>query len=283
MSNLKTQYSYCVFLTRLANHSPKRFYKALVCLFLLIVSSTGRSQVANFADKADHMLSQYAGKFAPAKLHLHLDKTIYTSSESIWFSAYVLPLRQDSSIAHQLLYVKLIREENDSIVRSLAFPVVGLRSYGNLLLPLALPPGTYRLIAFTNVFFAGAPAALFRQRIQVKTALRPEYVFTSSLLDTIQPRVDSFRVLLKSVQRNGLGWSEAICNYEILENTKRIMKGKCTLDYKGEAVVTIVRRPNEVLTMKGSVQKEGDEKTLYCRSVNQKEAHKFGFTRRVVP
>lgn len=256
----------------------KRLFKLIGgLLFSLFLSIATQAQPGNFADWADNQLSQYAGSFPPAKLHLHLDKTIYTSSESIWFSAYVLPLREDSSYRHQLLYVKLIREENDSVVRSLVFPVVGLRSYGNLLLPVALPTGTYRLLAFTNVFFNQAPAALFRQRIQVKTAVRPEYSFTSNLIDTIQTGPDSFRVVFRSRQLNGLGWSDAVCNYEIQEGTKRIMKGQCTLDYKGEAVLTIVRRPNAALTMKGYAQKDDNRQDFMLSLVQPKGSPQIRF------
>ncbi|HZI00723.1 MAG TPA: hypothetical protein VEX63_06225, partial [Flavisolibacter sp.] len=102
---------------------------------VLLISTICFGQQLNIPDNSDSLLNQYATQYESAKLHLHLDKTIYTSNETIWFSAYLFHLLPDN-FQHSLLYIKLVREENDSLVRSHIYPIVDNHSYGSILLPV---------------------------------------------------------------------------------------------------------------------------------------------------
>jgi hypothetical protein len=84
------------------------------------------------------------------KAYLHLDRPVYGTGETIWFSAYVVDAahHQLDSLS-QVLYVDLLSPEKRVVARR-TLRLKGGRSSGDLLIADTLAPGTYVLRAYTN-------------------------------------------------------------------------------------------------------------------------------------
>ncbi|MDI9364448.1 MAG: hypothetical protein QM541_05825 [Flavobacterium sp.] len=70
--------------------------KQICILLLLSVCLLGRAQ------QIDSMLAIYKNQFQQEKLHLHLDKTVYNSGETIWMKAYLLAGKNPSRYSKTL-------------------------------------------------------------------------------------------------------------------------------------------------------------------------------------
>ena len=233
-----------------------------ISTFLLILFCTFHciSQEQTFTQKMDSLLDHYATNFENTRLHLHLDKTIYTPNETVWFSAYLYASMPDS-FSHQLLYVKLVKEENDSLVRSAIFPFQIDHSSGDLLLPTSITPGYYRLIAFTDKLRNGFPAVLFKQRIQIKTEAPIKTGIAIQRMDSAITAKDSFQVMVK-VANNGLTLLNRTIPVEVTACSKTIVKTKLTIDEQGKSFLTLPRKPGCPFTLKTVLTTEDEKKTI---------------------
>ena len=236
------------------------YIRSLICLVFLFVM-LGAAGQTNYVEKTDSLLGNYAERFAKTKLHLHIDKSIYTPNETIWFSAYLYSIAGDT-FPHQLLYVKLLRNDDDSIIRSSIFPIVQNHSYGQFLLPTAIPVGTYKLLAYTDALADGLPVVTFRQQLQIKTDAQPEFTFQLHVLDSIASGRDSFRVLLKGVSQSGQPLQNAAVQYELSGDGKQLLKNKITLDDKGEAYFLFPRLSQKQLYFKSQLQVAGKKQSF---------------------
>lgn len=228
---------------------------------LLLFGWAASAQSLNYVEHVDSLLSNYAQQFPATRLHLHLDKSTYTANETIWFSAYLYRVAPDS-FQHQLLFVKLAREDNDTLIRSAIFPLFQTQASGQLLLPTSLLPGNYKLLAYTDEVRDGKPAVIFRQRLQIKTDAQPAFNFRIELVDSVKQQADSFRVRLKALRPNGHPLADAPFRAEVFAGNKRILKEKLSLDYKGELLLTLPRSPQQALSFKGQFDYEGEKEVI---------------------
>ncbi len=84
------------------------------------------------------------------KVYLHVDRSMYTSGEDIWFKAYVIdPSTNKLSRNTNNLHVELIAPESE-IVQSRIIRVVKGTGHGDFSLPDSIPSGQYRIRAYTN-------------------------------------------------------------------------------------------------------------------------------------
>lgn len=109
----------------------------------------------------------YTHFFAPEKLYLHLDRTYYTSGETIWFNG-ILQNASDSTEAacSNFIYVELQDREGKNILRVKA-KRRGFGFPGNLLLPETLETGRYTLRAYTLSQIDRDPEYMFNQAVDV--------------------------------------------------------------------------------------------------------------------
>lgn len=212
-------------------------------------------------DRVDSALARYAASFEQSKLYLHLDKNIYTNNETVWFSAYVLGRGRDS-FDHQVLYVNLLRNSDDSVVRSATFLIEGSHSYGNMILPHTVRPGTYRLMAFTNKLVNGFPSVIGQQVISIKTEEAPLFAVKISMSDPGSKPADSTTLVLDAVNAKGNPLRAAECSYEIRTAQKKVHKGKGVLDYKGNLVIAFSPGINAPLQFRATLSAEGEKEKI---------------------
>ncbi|MEP6615978.1 MAG: hypothetical protein ABJA57_05335 [Ginsengibacter sp.] len=97
--------------------------------------------------KPDRLLEDYNHKYPQEKIHLHFDKDTYVAGETIWFKAYLLSDLLPDTISSSL-FIELINPAGKvTVVKNL--PIFDGTVIGNIELPDSLPPGFYKLWAYT--------------------------------------------------------------------------------------------------------------------------------------
>ena len=88
----------------------------------------------------------------PAKelVYLHLDKSNYSFSDTIWYKAYVtIGYMHQPSALSGVLYVELISPKDSLIARQTVRLISGI-GWSDIPLRYSLPQGTYRIRAYTQ-------------------------------------------------------------------------------------------------------------------------------------
>jgi len=95
-------------------------------------------------------MAEYYTATHQQKAYLHLDRPVYGTGETIWFSAYVVDAtRHQLDSLDQVLYVDLVSAERRVVARR-TLRLRGGRANGDLDLADSLAAGTYQLRAYTN-------------------------------------------------------------------------------------------------------------------------------------
>lgn len=103
----------------------------------------------------------------PEKAYLHLDKSVYTVGETLWFSACVVAAdtHQPDTLS-RVLHVELLARSG-RVVQRRELRLDGGRSHGSLTLSDTLSPDTYQLRAYTGWMRNSGPEFFFNRRIQI--------------------------------------------------------------------------------------------------------------------
>lgn len=117
-------------------------------------------------------------------LYIHTDKHIYTPSEKIWFTGYLLNIRATDTIPYHTLFVALINPNTRKPVLYERFAFDRGVSKGLLALPDSLPPGDYALVAYTNNYIADNHEQEFQQWISVRKPHQPPFKIRKTPADT---------------------------------------------------------------------------------------------------
>lgn len=174
-----------------------------------------------------------------SNLFLHCDKTLYTNSETIWFAAYLTNNRGTPIALHNTLSVALFNEESKTINLSELYAMENGLASGSIRLPDSIPPGNYRLFAYTNIVDGnGRPIELFSQLLTIKSTLDSKFTASVKLLDTAKifsgDRRVSIRVGGLPIDRKG-NYLPATISYQIAGGTKQ----SAQTDGQGEATIPI--------------------------------------------
>jgi hypothetical protein len=112
-------------------------------------------------------LGAYYASTQPEKAYLHLDKAVYGTGETIWFSAYVVDAqRHQPDSLSRVLHVELLSPQRQVLARR-TLALRGGFSHGDVALPDTLPVGTYLLRAYTNWMRNAGPDFFYSRRLQV--------------------------------------------------------------------------------------------------------------------
>ncbi|WP_316812888.1 hypothetical protein [Pedobacter heparinus] len=150
----------------------KRIFLSIIGLFLLHTS------IAQTAAPDNELwltkLAQYKKNHPSIALFAHIDKTIYTNNEIIWFSAYLISNTAQNLKNHNILYVSLIKADTRDIVLMGKYVMENGLSFGSLNLPDTIASGNYELLASTNVLEKNShPLCTFSQPVIVKNMTLP--------------------------------------------------------------------------------------------------------------
>lgn len=157
----------------------------LICFICLLIIGAANSQTPMTDSLAVTKFELYSKSNTYSPLFVHIDKTIYTNNETIWFSAYLIQNNTSYLQKHTILSVALIREDNRKIVQQSNYAMQNGLSHGSLTLPDSILPGNYQLIASTNILRKETPVAIFTQSITIKSISQQDFDVELSLLDSI--------------------------------------------------------------------------------------------------
>lgn len=116
----------------------------LVCLFHFF----SFSQTVNKERIAQSLGNYY--QFERENIHLHLNKTVFLSNETVWFKGYIYDKKTNSlNIGTTNVYVSLYNSERKELSNNLFFASNGAVD-GQLNLPKELESGIYYLHVYTN-------------------------------------------------------------------------------------------------------------------------------------
>lgn len=212
----------------------------LACILLFFVTSY-HFQLYGQADKVTDSIIQkmywYALQHPSSKLFVHFDKNIYTNSENVWLTGYML--KRDTNDNHNTLSVAVIRNDDWSVLTTSKFVMNHDFAFGSFYLPDSLPIGNYSFVCYTNQLVNGYPAALFVQPITIKTANVAGFVANLSLLDSITPNMDSATALLKAYTADVSLMKGVAVNYFIGDRSHPFKSGTIKTDKFGEARISI--------------------------------------------
>ncbi|MES2653563.1 MAG: carboxypeptidase regulatory-like domain-containing protein [Bacteroidota bacterium] len=102
------------------------------------------------------------------KLYLHLDKSVYAPSDTLWFKAYLIePGLNTYSTLSGLIYVDMV-SANGTVVQTLSLPTQLGISWGSLVLnPKVYEGGTYTLRGYTNWMQNFGEVFFFKKQIKI--------------------------------------------------------------------------------------------------------------------
>lgn len=119
-------------------------------------------------DRVEKALDAYLRQYPQEKVYLQLDKDYYASGGVVWFKAYVSSDYAPTGLS-AILYAELLDNKGKVITRD-KLPITAGGAWGNFNLSTEMPPGEYRIRAYTLWMLNFDPAFAYTRDIHVFTA-----------------------------------------------------------------------------------------------------------------
>ncbi|OGX87538.1 TonB-dependent receptor plug domain-containing protein [Hymenobacter glacialis] len=155
-------------------------------LAVLLASGMGLMAFGPAEDGLMQRIARQLGEYYAAakgeKVYLHLDRPVYATGETIWFSAYVVDasLHRLDSLS-QVLHVDLVSAERRVVARR-TLRLQGGRASGDLSIADSLAAGVYELRAYTNWMRNAGESFVYSRRLNIWLAspLGPQEATTAT-------------------------------------------------------------------------------------------------------
>lgn len=131
----------------------------------------GQAKIALVPDPLEQQFKSYKLSKPEGILFVHFDKNIYTNSEAVWFTGYLLKEHPDSVSKHNILHVALVRDIDSTIIKRQKYIMADGLSSGSMRLPDTIHTGSYHFLVTTNRVRNGIPVMSFIQPITLKTTI----------------------------------------------------------------------------------------------------------------
>lgn len=216
----------------------------LLCAFLLyslILCSSityGQSNDNDVTDPIIKKIEYYGIKQSQDVLYAHFDKTLYTNSENVWFTAYSLSNLKANSYnnAPKFISVILVKESDHSIAMQEKFKMANGIAYGNIFLPDTIAPGNYNFVMYTNRLVNGKPDGTFTQPVTIRNSSGSAFKASLSFVDTAN-RAEKRILLMVNTENQPL--PNAKVSYSVGDKRHPLIFGKVRTDKAGSYVFTI--------------------------------------------
>ncbi len=164
-------------------HKAKPVFPVFLFLLFAVFANAQQLPFKNPAiDSLENKINLYGIKNQSPILFVHFDKNIYSTSENVWFTGYLLNAPDHS--LYKTLSVTLVNDNSRSIIQNDKFVMKGGLAFGNTAISDTLSPGNYTFIVFTNRLTNGKPDVVFTQPITIKTENVPVFVASLNPIDT---------------------------------------------------------------------------------------------------
>ena len=134
---------------------------------LLLTAFRGRPAEEGLLQRIARQLGDYYAATRGEKAYLHLDRPVYGTGETIWFSAYVVDAsRHQLDSLSSVLHVDLLSPERKVVARR-TLRLQGGRASGDLDIADTLAAGTYVLRAYTNWMRNAGDDFVYSRRLSI--------------------------------------------------------------------------------------------------------------------
>jgi len=224
--------------------------KKYLILFLSIIVSAIAFGFIREDDPIKKILLQiekYRSEYPQEKVHLHLDKPYYAIGDNIWFKAYVVIAEKNQlSSFSKILYVDLINEK-DSVKQSLALPVELGLTWGDFTLSDSLTEGNYRIRAYTNWMRNFDEAYYFDKTITIGNSISNKIITQVDYTFSKEAKGQKVIANINYSDTTSNPLSNKEVNYEVVLDSRSILKGKGSTDAKGTLQVSFVNNQPFIL------------------------------------
>jgi hypothetical protein len=203
----------------------------LLCCFFSAGSVNAQDLEASFS-RAAIQLGLTANDTAYPDLFVFYDKNLYSISDEIWFSAYLLNASDLKN--HHTLTVVLVNDMSNTMVCSNRFVFDQGLGTGSFPIPDSLQTGEYSLIAYSNKLSEGSHEKFFRQSISILGPEKLPYIF--KFLEPVEDLSgnDSMTVRCKILDTDGGSGTNATISYVLYADAKPLISGRLLTDHFGE-------------------------------------------------
>lgn len=142
---------------------------AAVFATLLLLSGEIAGQV-NDRPVTDSLTAKIVQQFLTwpqEKIHLHTDRQVYLSGETVWFRAWVTDAVIHTPVANQYVTAELINQAG-TVVSRVRVRAQNNAYHGNIKLDQMLPGGEYTLTAYSERMQEAGPDYFFRRKIRIE-------------------------------------------------------------------------------------------------------------------
>ncbi|MES2330663.1 MAG: hypothetical protein V4539_13755 [Bacteroidota bacterium] len=137
----------------------KCLFGSLLALFSALFADKG------FAQQVDSMMSVYADRSAPEKIHIHFDKTIYNKGETVWYKIYILQGR-DTTAASMNVYLEWY-DADGKMIRQTVAPILLSTAQGSFDIPADYKGESLHVRAYTRWMLNDDPAFSYHRELAV--------------------------------------------------------------------------------------------------------------------
>lgn len=137
------------------------------CSLFLIFSSFAVLKYNDFSTLITKTLQDYSTNKWPEKVYIQTDKSNYFTTDTIWFSAYLVNgITHLKSTKSKVLYTELIND-TDSVIKKRQLYINAISTHGDFSIDKNLQEGKYRLRAYTNYMQNESPDFFFEKQISI--------------------------------------------------------------------------------------------------------------------
>jgi hypothetical protein len=204
-------------------------------LILLIAMKADNPFIANLINK----IGTYADNYAPERVYVQTDKTIYIIGDNIWFRAYVFnALEKKMSLLSHSLYFKLFGPNGNELLSGKNYIQKGLCD-GNIQIPSNWEEGRYLLICYSSWMKNQPVDQIFQKELYIK---KDDFISVRITADSIYQLLKIGKpAILNGQLSNATGnpVPSQLMNYVITTRGKNFGKGKFTTDANGNFNVKV--------------------------------------------
>ena len=133
----------------------------------VLVAARSRPAEEGLMQRIARQLGEFYTAARQEKAYLHLDRPVYATGETIWFSAYVVDAsRHQLDSLSRVLHVDLVSPEHKVVARR-TLRLRGGRASGDLDIADSLAAGTYVLRAYTNWMRNAGEDFIYSRRLSI--------------------------------------------------------------------------------------------------------------------
>lgn len=134
---------------------------------MVLMASRPQPAEEGLIQRIARQLSEFYTAARGEKAYLHLDRPVYATGETIWFSAYVVDAaRHQLDSLSQVLHVDLVSPERGVVARR-TLRLQGGRASGDLDIADSLAAGTYVLRAYTSWMRNAGDEFIYSRRLSI--------------------------------------------------------------------------------------------------------------------